>query len=147
MGRGGLEEAIQVFFYGEARRDGVDGGVGVHLRRVKVHLFGPHEPGLRAAPDDLLKETPEDGKAEAFASSGEVGVVGQELVKVVAQVRTSARRAGRPRRASDAHQFPLRSHPLEEEHELELEEDQRIDGRPAAPGVEGADQVPDGGEI
>ena len=142
MGRGGLEEAIQVFYYGEARRDGVEGGVGVHLRRVKVHLLPPHEPGLRAAPDDLLKETPEDGKAEAFASSGEVRVVGQELVKVVAQVPAHGEPVGR-----DAHQLPLLPQPLEEEHELELEEDHRIDGRPAAPGVEGADQVPDEGEI
>jgi hypothetical protein len=131
-----------VFFYGEAGRDGVEGGVGVHLRRVEVHLLPPHEPGLRAALDDLLKETPEDGEAEAFTSSGEIGVVGQGLVKVVAQVPAHGEPVGR-----NAHQLPLRSQPLEEEHELQLEEDHGVHGRPAAPSVEGAYQVPDEGEI
>ena len=69
-------------------------------------------------------------------------MVGQGLVEVVAEVPTHGEAVGR-----DAHQFPLGAQPLEEHHELELEENHRIDARPAAAGVERGDEVPDEGEV
>jgi hypothetical protein len=69
-------------------------------------------------------------------------VVGQRLVEIVAQVPAYGDPVGR-----HAHQLPLRTQPLEEQDELQLEEDHRVYGRSTAPGVEGAHQVPDEGEV
>jgi len=103
-----------VRLHGETGRDGVERSVGVHLGGVKVQLPPPNQPRLPAPLDDLLEEAPEHRKAEALAGAGKVGVVGERLVEVVAQVpphREAIRR--------DDHQLTLRAQTLEEQDELE----------------------------
>jgi hypothetical protein len=69
-------------------------------------------------------------------------VVGQGLVEVVAQVPSQGQAVcHRP------HELALRAEVLEEHDQLELEEDDRVNGRPAAPRVERGDELPDEREV
>src|SRR5215210_5338700 len=90
-----LEETVQVFFDGEAGRDGVQRRVRFDLGGVEVQILSPYQPRFDAHLYDLLEEAPEDAEAEALARASEVGVVGQRLVKVVAQVPTHREAVGR----------------------------------------------------
>jgi hypothetical protein len=58
------------------------------------------------------------------------------LVQVVAQVPADAQPVGR-----QVQQLPLRADAFEEHHQLQLEEDHRVDGRAFLPGVLLADQL------
>ncbi len=99
----------------EAARDGGRGGVGARLGRVEARLLSPDQP---APLDDLLKETAEDGEAEALANTSEVGTVGQGLVQAAAEVLQQ-----REALVDYAHEPGV----LEERHdELQLEEDHRV---------------------
>jgi hypothetical protein len=69
-------------------------------------------------------------------------VVGQWLVQIVADVP-----AHREAVRDHPHEPPLAPQPLEEHDELELEEDHRIHGRPAAPGVKRGDELPHEREV
>src|SRR5215204_3610065 len=133
-----LEETVQVFFDGEAGRDGVQRRVRFDLGGVEVQILSPYQPRLYAHLYDLLEEAPEDAEAEALARASEVGVVGQRLVKVVAQVPTHREAVGR-----HTHKLPLGAQTLEEKNELQAEKDHRIHRRPAATSVQGTHQVPD----
>jgi hypothetical protein len=69
-------------------------------------------------------------------------VVGQRLVEVVAQVPSQREAIG-----YEPHQLALRADVLEEHHELQLEEDDRVHRGPAAIRVERGDELPDEREV
>ena len=81
-------------------------------------------PASLAQLDDVLEEALEDGQAQALPDAGQAGVVGQRLVQGVAEVP-----AVREVEAGRLDQLPLGADALEEHDELELEEDDRVDGR------------------
>ncbi len=61
--------------------------------------------------------------------------------------RSPGTRAHREAVGDDPHELPLAPEVLEEHDELELEEDDRIDGRPAALGVQRLHQIPHEREV
>ena len=69
-------------------------------------------------------------------------MVGQRLEEVVAQVPPQREAVG-----DDTHELALRTEVLEEHHQLELEEDDRVDGWPATFCVEWPHELPDEGEV
>src|SRR5687768_10382856 len=111
----------------EARRDRLEGGVGIDLGGVEVQLLPPDETRLAALLDDRLEEAAEDRQAVALPDPGQARVVRQLLVQVIPQVPPDAQPIG-----SYPDQLPLGADPFEEHHELELEEDPRIDRRSPA---------------
>lgn len=111
-------------------------GVGPDLGRVEEQLLAAHQPRVRAPPDHLLEEPPEDRETETVARARQVGVVGQRLVQVVPEVPAHREAVGR-----HAHELPLAPQPLEEHDELQLEEDHRVDRGAAARGVQRAHQI------
>ncbi len=139
---GVLEEVLQVGLHKPPRRQGVHGGVRLDLGGVEEQLPTSHQPRLDAHPDDLLEEAAEDREPVAFPDPGEGGVVGQGLVEVVAHVPSQVEAVGHR-----LHESTFRTETLEEEDELQLEEDHRVDRSPAAPGVERAHQLPHEREV
>jgi hypothetical protein len=69
-------------------------------------------------------------------------VVRQRRGEVVPQIPAQTEPVG-----DDPQQLPFGPQPLEEQNQVQLEEDDRIDRRPADPGVGPADQIADEGEI
>ncbi len=69
-------------------------------------------------------------------------MIGQFFIQIVAEEPADAQPIG-----SDTDQLSLRAESLEEHHELELEEDRRIDGWPAALLLGSADQVADEAQV
>ena len=57
-------------------------------------------------------------------------MIGQRLGEVIAQIPAQAEPIGH-----DLHQLPLRAQPFEEQDQLQLEEDDRIDGGSSAVGI------------
>ena len=115
----------------EARDERVEGGVGLDLGGVEEQLPAPDQAGLLAQVDDLLEEALEDVEPEPLPDAGQAGVVGQRLVEGVAEVPAVGQvEAGR------LDQLALGADALEEHDELELEEDDRVDARPAPLGVQ-----------
>ena len=109
-----------------------------HLGGVDVEFLAPDQPRRDALLDDRLEEAAEDRQPVALADAGEAGVVGQRLGQVVAEVPAQAEAVG-----DHPQQLALGAQPLEEQHELQLEEDDRVDGGPADVGVGPAHQVAD----
>jgi hypothetical protein len=70
----------------EARDEGVDVGVGCHLRGIDEQLAPPNKTGFLTEVDNLLEEALEDVDAEALPDAGQAGVVGQRFVQGVTQV-------------------------------------------------------------
>lgn len=66
----------------EARRDRVEGGVGLDLGGVEVQLLAPDQPGLAALLDDRLEEAAEDRQAVALPDPGQARVIGQLFIQV-----------------------------------------------------------------
>ena len=98
-------------------------GIGPHLGRVEEQLLAPDQAGRLAQLDDLLEEALEDLDAQTRPDPGQAGVVGQRLVQGVAEVPAMGQV-----QAGQLDQLALRADPLEEHDQLELEEDDRIDG-------------------
>jgi hypothetical protein len=71
-----------VRFDREARRDRVQGGVGLDLGGVEVQLLAPDQPGLLALLDDRLEEATEGSQAVALPNPGQARVVRQRLGEV-----------------------------------------------------------------
>ena len=115
----------------EAGDEGRDAGVGFDLRGVEVELPAPDEARLLAQIDDLLEEALEDVDAEPLPDAGQAGVVGQRLVEGVAEVPAVGQVE-----AGGLDELALGADALEEHHQLQLEEDDRVDGGPAPLGVE-----------
>ena len=117
------EEVGEVRLDGEAGAERIQGGVGLDLGRVKVQLLAPDQPGRDALLDDRLEEAAEDVQPIALPDAAQTGVVGQRLGQVVAEIPAQAQPVG-----DDPHELPLGAQPLEEQHQLQLEEDDRVDG-------------------
>jgi hypothetical protein len=107
--------------------DGAEGGVGSNLGGVEEEFLAPEQPRLLTQRDDVLEEPLEDWQAQPPPNAGQTGVVGQRFVERIAEVPAVSEVE-----ASSVHQAPLGAEALEEHDELELEEHDRVDRRPAA---------------
>ena len=97
----------------KAGREGIEIGVGVHLRRIDVEFLAPDELGLKTLFDDGFKEAAKHGQAIAGADAGQAGVVRQGLIEVVAQKPSHAELV-----CHQPHQEPLRADALEKHDQL-----------------------------
>ncbi len=143
LGGGGLGDLVreQIGDMGlrlviEARDERIEGGVRLDLGGVDEELFAPDQPCLLARIHHLLEEALEDVDAQALPDAGQAGVVGKVLAEGVAEIP-----AVRQVEAGGFDQLAFGADALEEHHELELEEDDRIDARPAALGIQVAHPV------
>ena len=107
----------------EARDEGVDVSVRLDFGGVDVEPPVPDQARLLTAVDDLLEEALEDVDPKPLPNAGEAGVVGQVLVQRIAQIL--AVRQVQTRRRDE---LALGSNAFEEHHQLQLEEDDRVDG-------------------
>ena len=126
----------------EARDEGRDAGVRLNLGGIEVQLPAPDQPRLLAQIDDLLEEALEDVDAEPLPDAGQAGVVGEFLIEGVAEVPAVGQVE-----AGGLDQLALGADPLEEHDQLELEEDDRVDARPAPLGVQLPRPVPDEAQV
>jgi hypothetical protein len=102
----------------------------------------PDQTHVLAQVNDLLEEALEDADAEPLPNAGQTGVVGQRLVQRVPDVPAVAKvEAGR------LDQLPLGADAFEEHDQLQLEEDDRVDGGPASLGIQLPRPVPDKRQI
>ena len=132
-----LKEPAEVRLHGPPRGQRIHGRVALHLSRVEEQLVPPHQPRLEALLHYPPEEAAENREPEALPRACQVGVVGQALGEVVAGVPAHREAIG-----GHPHELALRADALEEHGELELEEDHRVYQRPAAPRVQGPDQLP-----
>jgi len=98
-------------FHEPPRRQGVHGGVRLHLSGVDEQLLAPHQPGLEALLNDPLEEATEDLQPVAVPDPGEAGVLGQRFVEVVTEVPTQREAIG-----DYAHELTLRPEVLKLVH-------------------------------
>ena len=92
--------------------------------------------------DHVLEEAAKDLEPEALPDAGEAGGIGQRLVEAVTEVPADTEAVH-----GQGEELPLRAQALEEHHQVELEEDHRIDGRPSSIGIGVLDPIPDEGQI
>ena len=114
----------------EARDERVGIRIGPDPGGVEVELPTPDQARFLAEVDDLLEEALEDVDARALPDAGQAGVVGQRLIEGVAQIPAMGQVE-----AGGLDQLALGADPLEEHDQLQLEEDDRVDGGPTAVGV------------
>ena len=107
-----------------------------------VDLSPPDHPRPDARLDDLVEEAAEDAQPVPRADAREAGMVRQRFGQVVAEVPAQAEAVG-----DDAHQLALGAQPLEEQDQLELEEDDRVDRGPPQVGGGVVPQVAHEGQI
>jgi hypothetical protein len=105
-------------------------------------LSTPNQPGVDAVFGDGLEEPAEDLKPVPFADAGQAGVIGKHFGQIVAEIPAQTEPVGH-----HPHELPLGAQPLEEEHQLEFEEDHRVDTRPADRGIGLPDQIADKSEV
>jgi len=139
---GGSEKPREVGFDGEARLERIERGIGRDVGRVDVELLPPHQTRRHARFDDRLEEAAEDVQSGAVAQAGEAGLVREPLRQVVAQAPAQAQTIGH-----HPQQLAFGTQPFEEEDQLHLKEDDRVDRGPADVGVGPADQVADEAEV
>ncbi len=121
----------------EARDQRFEVGIGRDLGRVDVEFPTPDQSRLLAQIHDLLEEALEDGDSQPLPDAGQAGVVGQLLVQGVAEVP-----AVRQIEGGGFDQLALGADALEEQDELQLEEDHRVDTGPAPLGIQFPHPVP-----
>jgi hypothetical protein len=126
----------------ESGPEGIHGGIAGDPGCVGQDLLSPDEARFLAQVDDVLEEPAEDGKTEALADASKASGVRQRLVEAVAEVPPDAEPILRQRQ-----ELALRADSLEEHHQVELEEDDGIDGRPASVGAGVPDPIPDEAEV
>ena len=107
-----------------------------------VDLSPPDHPRPDARLDDLVEEAAEDAQPVPRADAREAGMVRQRFVQPVAEVPAVGEV-----QAGGLDQAALRADTFEEPNELELEEHDRIDRRPAAVRIAVRDPPPDKGEV
>src|SRR5262249_19813426 len=135
MVRSGItrEEGDQVVVHDlpQSGHEGLHGSVAGNASRIGQHLLAPDTTRFLAEADHMLKDAAQAIKTEALPDAGETGGIGQRLVQTVAELPpdTEAIRG-------QGKELALRAKPLEEHHQVELEEDHGIDAGPAAFGVE-----------
>ncbi len=124
---------------GEKRRDT---SIGFNLRRIEVELPAPNQARLLTQIDDSLEEALEDIDPEALPDAGQAGVVGQVFIKGVAAVPAMRQVETRGR-----DEVPLGADPLEDHHQLQLEEDDRVDGGPTTLGIQLSRPITDEAQV
>ncbi len=77
------EEFSQMFFDCKAWLDRVHRGVRIDFGSVNIELFSPDQSCLLALIDNGLKETTKDLHPIARTDTGEAGMVGKRLAKVI----------------------------------------------------------------
>jgi hypothetical protein len=117
-------------------------GVRSDLGRVEEQFSAPDQARLLAQLHDVLEDALEDGQAQALPNPRQAGVVGQRFIQAIAQVPAVGQMQARR-----LDQAALRANAFKEQDELELEEDDGVDGRPAPGLVELLDPRTDEGEI
>ena len=126
----------------EAGDQGVDAGIGLDLGGIDVEFPTPDQTRLLAEIDDLLEEALEDVDPKALPDAGQAGVVRQRLVQGVAEIPAVGQvEAGR------LDELALGADALEEHHQLQLEEDDRVDGGTSTIGVQLRDPLPDEAQV
>jgi len=111
----------------ETGHQGVNVSVGHHLRSVEEQLSPPDQAGVLTEVADSLEKALENLDAQTLPDTGQAGVVGQDLVEGVAQIPAVGQiETGR------LDQFPLGTDAFKEHDQLQLEENDRVDGGPAA---------------
>ena len=115
----------------EARNERIEIGVRGDFGGVDVELLAPNQPRRLAQIDDPLKEALEAVDTSALPNPGQARVIRQILVEGVAQVPP----VGQVER-SGFDELALGTQPFEEHDELQLDEDDWIDTRPAALSVQ-----------
>ena len=129
-------------FVEEARHERIEIGVRFDFGRVDVELTTANQARFLAQADHLLEEALEDVDPKPLPDAGQAGVVRQLLVEGVAQIPTVGEiEAGR------LDQFALGADPFKEHHQLELDEDDRVNGRPTALSIELPCPLPDETEV
>ncbi len=116
---------------GETRNERGDGGVGPELGRVEEEFPAPDQTRLLAEINDPLDEPLEDTYAQPLPDAGQARVIGQGLVQGIAEVPAMGEVE-----AGGLAELPLGADPFEEHHELQLEEDDRVDRGPIPVGIE-----------
>src|SRR6266446_1178148 len=115
------EESSQMFLDRKARLDRLHRGIGIHFGSVNIELFSPDQLLLLALLHNGLKEATEDIDSIALTNTGQTGMIGQWLAQIVSDVPSDAEPI-----CCVPHQLPFGAYPLEEHHELQLEEDDGI---------------------
>src|SRR5262249_13388539 len=116
------EELGEVGLDGEAGSEGVGGSVGGDLRGVEVELLAPDQTGPDALLDDRREEVAEALQSVALPDPAQTGVVRERLGQIVADIPAQAEAVG-----DDLQELTFGTQPFEEEDELQLEEDHRVD--------------------
>ena len=111
----------------EARHQRIDGSVRRNLGGVDVELFPPDQLCLLAEVDDPVEEALEGVDAQALSNPRQAGMVGEVLIQRVAEIPAVGQMETR-----GFDELALGADPLKEHDELELEEDDGVDARPAA---------------
>ena len=131
-----LEELSEVRLDGKPWVQRVDRRIGVDVGRVDRQFFPTHQSGRDALVNHRLEEPSEDGYAVALPDPRQAGMIGKHLAQVVPEIPPQTQPVGH-----DPHQLPLRAQSFEEEDQLELEEDHRVDGGAADPGIPVSNQI------
>src|SRR5947207_12536339 len=118
-----VKQAIQMRIDIKARLERVLSRIGCHLGAIEVQLFAPHESRRLTLLHYLLKEATKALNTIALTDACETGMVRQWLIQIVAKIPPDAQPICRM-----PHQLAFGTYSLEEHHELQLEEDHRIDG-------------------
>src|SRR5436309_1042955 len=126
----------------QARSKGIQVGVRLDLGRIRYQLAAPHETCLLAEIDDVLEEPTEDLQPQALSNLDEAGTIGERFIEVVAKVPAMSEVELRL-----FHGLAFGTDALEEHHQLELEEDRRIDGGTTTGCIAISDPLTDEGEV
>jgi hypothetical protein len=127
---------------GEARAERVVGGVARDIGRIDVEFLAPHQSGRDAPFDNGFEEATEHVQSVALAEASETGMVGERLGQVVPQIPAQTQAVG-----DDPQQLSFRAQPLEEEDQLHLKEDDRVDRGATDIGVRALDQIANEAQI
>ena len=92
--------------------------------------------------NDVFEEPLEERQAEALADARQARVLGQRFIQAIAQIPAVGEV-----QAGCLDQAALQTNPLEEHDELQLEEHDGVDRRPAARGVEIAHPLADKAQV
>ena len=117
-------------------------GVSSDFGGIDVELPPPDQAGLLTEVDDLLEEALEEVDTKPLSDAGQAGVIRQRLIQGVAEIPAMGKIETRR-----FDELPLGADALEEHHQLQLEEDHRIDRGPAALGVQLPRPVADEAEV
>src|SRR5258708_26787487 len=91
---------------------------------LNIQLSTPNQPCLLALLDNGIKEATEEFDSIAGPNTCQTRMVWQWLSQVISQVPADAEPVG-----CHLHQLPFRTNSLKKHHQLQLEEDHRVDRR------------------